>query len=272
MGIELAEIPYEVIASSEIDKYAIVSCAAIHSLEFRNWNTDYSSSIDEKKIIKKPIKIDEQILNKANECISKLGSITDIVGSDMPRQIDLLTYSFPCTDLSKPGKQKGLNNTRSGLVYEVLRILSELKDLDNLPKVLIMQNVVDLVHKKFIKQFNEIQLELESIGYTNYTQVLNSKYYGIAQNRDRVFMVSILGDYNYNFPKPFELEHRLKDYLESNVGEKYYLAEKQIKGMIAPKFESMSIDRVNEVDGIYNTLTTMTGGNREPKVFDRIWS
>ncbi|WZU03175.1 DNA cytosine methyltransferase [Erysipelothrix sp. D19-032] len=194
--------------------------------------------------------------------------MTDLVGKDFPRHIDIMTYSFPCTDLSKAGKQKGLNNTRSGLVYEVLRILAELKDIDNRPKVLIMENVVDLVQSKFIKQFNEIQLELEGLGYTNYVQKLNAKNYGIAQNRDRVFMVSVLGEFNYNFPKPFALRNRLVHYLEENVDEKFYLTEKQMRFLDDTKYRSMSIDSVHSVDGICKTLDTMRGGNREPKIFE----
>ena len=188
MGMDKYGIPYESVGISEIDKYALKSYEAIHG-----------------------------------NC-ENFGSITEIKGKDLP-QIDIFTYSFPCTDLSKAGKQKGLNNTRSGLVYEVLRILQELNELQNLPRVLIMENVVDLVQSKFIKQFNEIQFELEKLGYTNYVQKLNSKNYGVAQNRDRVFMVSILEDYYYEFPKPFPLEKRLKDYLEDEVDERYYLSE-----------------------------------------------
>ena len=152
------------------------------------------------------------------------GDITKIKGSELP-QIDVFTYSFPCTDLSKAGKQKGLNSTRSGLVYEVLRILHECNECGNLPRVLIMENVVDLVQVKFIREFQEIQVELEGLGYSNYTDILNAKDFGVAQNRDRVFMVSILGEYYYEFPKPFLLRKRLKDYLEPIVDEKYYLSK-----------------------------------------------
>lgn len=180
-------IEVESVGISEIDKYAIKTYMAIHG-ETKNF-----------------------------------GSICDIRGSDLP-EIDIFTYSFPCTDLSKAGKQKGLNQTRSGLVYEVLRILHELEELDRLPKVLIMENVVDLVQSKFIRQFNEIQLELERIGYKNYAETLNAKDYGVAQNRDRIFMVSILGNHYYGFPKQIRLEKKLKDYLESDVDEKYYLS------------------------------------------------
>lgn len=195
MAFDRLGIDYESVGISEIDKYAIKSYMAIHG-ETKNY-----------------------------------GDITKINGYELPT-IDVFTYSFPCTDLSKAGKQKGLNSTRSGLVYEVLRILQELKDLHNLPKVLIMENVVDLVQTKFIREFNEIQLELESLGYSNYVETMNAKDYGIAQNRDRVFMVSILGDYYYEFPQKIKLEKRLKDYLESEVDEKYYLSEKATTGLM----------------------------------------
>ena len=188
MAFDRLGIDYESVGISEIDKYAIKSYMAIHG-ETKNY-----------------------------------GDITKVKGKELP-EIDVFTYSFPCTDLSKAGKQKGLNATRSGLVYEVLRILHE---MDRKPQVLIMENVVDLVQTKFIREFQEIQVELESMGYVNYTEVLNGKDYGVAQNRERVFMVSILGDYYYEFPKPIKLEKRLKDYLEENVDEKYYLSDKTL--------------------------------------------
>ena len=192
MAFDRLGIDYEMVGISEIDKYALQSYMAIHG-ETKNF-----------------------------------GSICDIRGSDLP-QIDVFTWSFPCTDLSRAGSQKGLQGgTRSGLVYEVLRILHECNEIGNKPTVLIMENVVDLVQTKFIREFNEIQLELEQLGYKNYVDTLNAKEYGVAQNRDRVFMVSILGDYYYEFPKTFKLEKRLKDYLEDEVDEKYYLSEKAL--------------------------------------------
>lgn len=196
MAFKRLGIEVESVGFSEIDKYAIQSYKAIHG-DIKNW-----------------------------------GSICDIKGQDLP-QIDIFTYSFPCTDLSKAGKQKGLNQTRSGLVYEVLRILQELHQVERLPKVLIMENVVDLIQVKFIREFQAIQLELENLGYTNYTQTLNAKDYGVAQNRDRVFMVSVLGEYYYEFPKPIKLEKRLKDYLESEVDPKYYISDSFYKTMVS---------------------------------------
>ena len=191
MAFNRLEIEVEMVGISEIDKYAIQSYMAIHG-PTKNW-----------------------------------GDITKIRGQDLP-EVDVFTYSFPCTDLSKAGKQKGLTSTRSGLVYEVLRILHE---MNKLPQVLIMENVVDLVQTKFIREFNDIQRELESLGYKNYTETLNAKDYGVAQNRDRVFMVSILGEFYYEFPKPFKLTNRLKDYLETNVDEKFYLSQTFIETM-----------------------------------------
>lgn len=177
------------------------------------------------------------------------------------------TIVHNCTDLSKAGKQKGLSNTRSGLVYEVLRILNELKEEDRLPKVLIMENVVDLVQVKFIKQFQEIQLELEELGYSNYTETLNAKDYGVAQNRDRVFMVSILGDYYYEFPKPIKLEKRLRDYLETNVDKKYRLSDRMLQGMMKTNFNSYQLEnRLQDLDGCISTILTRYEGS--PQVVD----
>ena len=167
---------------------------------------------------------------------------------------DIFTWSFPCTDLSKAGKQKGLSGTRSGLGPEVIRLLEATKDK---PKVLLMENVPDLLSPKFRDGWQEIYNEIESLGYTNYVEVLNAKNYGVAQNRDRVFMVSILGEYAYEFPKPIELTKRLKDYLEDEVDEKYYLSDKTISRISNWKaqqdpFETMN--RTNET-GIVPTLT-----------------
>lgn len=177
----------EHVGFSEIDKYAIKSYLAIHG-DVKNY-----------------------------------GDITKM--TEIP-PCDVFTWSFPCTDLSKAGKQKGLNGTRSGLGFEVMRLLHATKDK---PKVLLMENVPDLLSPKFRDGWHEMYNEIESLGYTNYVEVLNAKNYGVAQNRDRVFMVSILGDYSYSFPKPFKLGKRLKDYLEDVVDEKYYLSDKQVE-------------------------------------------
>jgi DNA (cytosine-5)-methyltransferase 1 len=149
MALKRVTNDYELVGFSEIDKYAIQSYHAIHG-DIPNYG-------------------DIKLMKSIPEC-------------------DIFTYSFPCTDLSKAGRQAGLDGgTRSGLVREVLRLLRD----GFRPPILIMENVVDLVQDKFVKQFNEIQRELESYGYKNYNEVLNAKDYGIPQNRERIFMVSI---------------------------------------------------------------------------------
>lgn len=142
----------------------------------------------------------------------------------------VLTYSFPCQDLSNAGLKKGFekgSGTRSGLLWEIERILDECNG--NLPQVLLLENVPQLHSEgENMKNFQLWLRKLESLGYTNYWKDLNAKNYGIPQNRKRCFCVSILGDYYYYFPKPKKLELRLKDLLEKDVDEKYYLSENMI--------------------------------------------
>ena len=145
-------IPHEVVAISEIDKYAIKAYEAIHG----------------------------STLN--------LGDISKIKVDDIPKH-DLFTYSYPCQSISVAGKQEGMikGKTRSGLLYECERIIEHCR-----PKYLLLENVKNLVGKKFKPQFDEWLDYLESLGYTNYWKVLTEKDYEVPQNRERVFLVSIL--------------------------------------------------------------------------------
>lgn len=139
------------------------------------------------------------------------------------------TIVHNCQDLSLAGNGKGMekgSGTRSGMLWEVERILKECIDL---PQILLMENVPQVHSQDNVKDFNEWQLFLESLGYCNYWEDLNAKDYGIPQNRNRTFMISILGDYNYKFPQPGPLKLKLKDMLEQNVDEKYYLSDKMVK-------------------------------------------
>lgn len=120
------------------------------------------------------------------------------------------------------------SSTRSGLLWEVERILDECKEIGNLPQILLMENVPQVIGSKNINDFQNWEQKLESLGYSNYIEKLNSKEYLIPQNRDRCFMISILGDYSYNFPTKKKLGIRLKDVLENNVDESYYLSDKII--------------------------------------------
>ncbi len=154
--------------------------------------------------------------------------ITKIRGADLgvvdtDKYCYIMTYSFPCQDLSVAGKQKGMkkgSGTRSGLLWEVERILNE---VENLPEVLLMENVPPVHSQANMPDFQKWIDFLESKGYSNYWQDLNAKDYRVAQNRNRCFMVSILGEWNFKFPKPVPLTKTIKDHLEDEVDEKYFI-------------------------------------------------
>ena len=187
-------IPHEIVGISEIDKYAIKSYEAIYG-QTRNY-----------------------------------GDISKIQKLDYA---DLWTYGFPCQDLSSAGQQRGLiaGVTRSGLLYEVQRLLDSSKDANELPKYLIMENVKPLVGKKFKPKFDEWLSWLNNCGYENYWQVMNAADYGIPQKRERVICVSIRkdlienGSQGFSFPEQQSLETKFRDLLEEQVDEKYYLKQ-----------------------------------------------
>lgn len=184
----------------------------------------------------------------------------------------IMTYSFPCQDLSLAGKGKGMadTSTRSGMLWEVERILNELKKTNSLPQILLMENVPQVHGSDNVEHFNKWQLALENMGYKNYFQDLIATDYGIPQTRNRCFMISILGDYSYTFPKPIPLKLKLKDLLEKEVDEKYYLSDKMLnycfgvnqKGSKFPRKESFlqSLKQTND-KSIATTITT-NAGNR----------
>ena len=156
----------------------------------------------------------------------------DLEIRERERFVYILTYSFPCQDLSLAGNQKGMSKgkgTRSGLLWEIERILIECNEL---PQILLMENVPQVIGTKNLSDFIEWRRKLESLGYSNYVELLNAKDYGIPQNRNRCFMVSILGDYYYRFPTKQKLTLKLKDMLEDKVDEKYYLSDTIIQGFL----------------------------------------
>jgi len=139
----------------------------------------------------------------------------------------IMTYSFPCQDLSLAGKQGGMKEgTRSGLLWQVHRLLTE---MEIKPHVLLMENVTQVHNQENMPMFRKWMYELEQMGYQSYWQDLIATDYGIPQIRNRCFMVSVRGDYCYNFPKPFPLQIKLQDLLEKDVDEKYILSEKMLK-------------------------------------------
>lgn len=146
----------------------------------------------------------------------------DLEITDRDKYAYLLTYSFPCTDISVAGQQKGMaegSGTRSALLWEVQRILDELKEENNLPDILLMENVTAIHSEENRPHFDKWLSYLENLGYSTYVSDLNASDYGVAQNRDRCFAVSILGDYNYKFPHPIELNRCIEDYFEDLTDE-----------------------------------------------------
>jgi DNA (cytosine-5)-methyltransferase 1 len=252
MALDRLDIDFEVVGISEIDKYALQSYEAIHG-----------------------------------DC-PNLGDITKINPEDVPEH-DLLTYSFPCQDISIAGKMQGLKkggDTRSGLLWEVSKIIKQHR-----PKYLLLENVKNLVGKQFKPDFDKWLQWLDKQGYVNYYDVLNAKDYGIPQNRERVFVVSIRKDVNakrtpyeigffdnitYNFPKPIELKLKLKDMLEEDVDEKYYINQEKIKNFIKTsknknKIGELNFYNFNQEDTVWNIKNiaptiTASGANSKIKI------
>ena len=213
--------------------------------KIRSWfyggriSRDYNKPMTDKEIDKIPEKQIRAIYNNM-KATNNYGSVMLIKGSDLEindtdKYCYVMTYSYPCQDVSNAGKQAGMakgSGTRSALLWEIERLLKELKETDSLPQVLLLENVTQ-VHGEANKQdFYAWCNELEELGYHNYWQDLNAKDYGIPQNRNRCFMVSLLGDYYYSFPKSQELTVRLKDFLDKRVDEKYYLKDKTVEKFI----------------------------------------
>lgn len=246
-------IPYNLLAYCEIDKHASKSYSIIH---------DVPESMN-------------------------LHDVTKVDMLDIEDRVDLITYGFPCQDISNAGKQKGFTDengerTRSGLFFEALRIIEDYR-----PKFAIAENVKALTSKKFTEEFKIVLESLGDAGYNNYWQVLNAKDYGIPQNRERVFIISIRKDIDkgFTFPEPIPLELRLKDILEDQVNESFYLKNNQVEKLCSLNStdnpESTKILKIGNVNpsgkgmngnvfderGLSTTLTTNKGEG--PKVLVR---
>ena len=191
-ALENLGVDFEHYRICEFDKYAVASYNAVHGTNFEPSDITKITAED-------------------------LGIV------DTDKYCYIMTYSFPCQDLSVAGNQKGMtkgSGTRSGLLWEVERLLEECTEL---PQVLLMENVPQVHGEQNQNDFYAWLKKLEELGYKNYWKDLNAKNYGIPQNRNRCFCVSILGDYYYDFPTPVPLKLKLKDMLEDNVDEKYYI-------------------------------------------------
>lgn len=241
--------------SWRICEWAVKSIQAYKDMHFKEDKTDYSKNYSYEFIIdelfslgisadyNKPMTKDQIKRMGESKCRTVYNNIKathnlvdisqakakDLNITDTDKYEYIMTYSFPCQDLSKAGKSLGMardSGTRSGLLWQVERLLEECQENGSMPQVLLMENVPDVIGTQNMPHFAQWLQKLESLGYHCYYDCLNSKHYGVPQNRDRCFMVSILGDYYYEFPKPFKLERTLKDLLEPSVDEKYYLTDK----------------------------------------------
>ena len=205
-------------------------CMALDRLKRHYTNFDYEliywSEIDENAI-----KAHNAVYPQYKD--RNLGDITKIDFSELAnKEIDLLTYSFPCTTISNSGKQEGFekgSGTASSLLWYVEDAIKYIR-----PKYLLMENVKALVQSKFIGLFREWCSVVESYGYYNFSEVLNASSYNVPQNRERVFMISILRtdsepNPSFYFPKKMKLERRIKDILEPNVDESFYLSDKALE-------------------------------------------
>jgi DNA (cytosine-5)-methyltransferase 1 len=287
-------------------EWAVKSIQALKDIHFEEDTKDYSKDLEIGQI--KEFLFNKGISSNYNEPMSmeqinrlndkqartiynniqathNLVNIQQVKGKDLEivdtdKYDYILTYSFPCQDISGAGLRKGFEDTstRSGMLWEVERILTECKELGTLPSVLLMENV-PLIHSigDNMNSFQKWINRLEELGYKNYWQDLIATDYGIPQTRNRTFMVSILGDYNYTFPKPIPLKLKLKDMLEDNVDEKYYLSDKMIN-YLTNSTSSGGIDRGEsfnriqdkiENDGIAATITT-NAGNRATDNFIKL--
>lgn len=222
-ALEQADIDFELIGFCEIDKYASQSYCAIHDAP--DW------------------------LN-----------FTDVtnIGIETLEDFDLLTWGFPCQDISVAGHQAGLEGKRSGLYKEGMRILEAKR-----PKYSIVENVKALTFKSNKEGFEQILTDLERLGYTNYWKVLNAKDYGIPQNRERVFIISVLGDHEpMIWPEPFDNGLRLRDVLDDEVDEKYYISDEKAQAL----FSSTYVGRRNSIHTGRGVVSTLCARDyKEPK-------
>lgn len=264
-------------------EWAVKSIQALKDAHFGNDHTNYSQSLTKEQIedwlFKKGISSNynepmtkSQIIRlgetKVRQIYNNIQATHNLVNIQQVKGVDLelrdtdkyhyiMTYSFPCQDLSKAGLGKGMgkdSGTRSGMLWEVERILTECHKGGVKPQVLLMENVPDVRGVNNVQHFAVWLARLEELGYHCYCQNINAKDQEIPQNRERCFMVSILGDYYYEFPKSKPLKLRLKDVLEENVDEKFYLSDRAIQGSINTKFCISKLENKLPKQGIVPTL------------------
>ena len=241
----------------------IKNCTDKEIIKLQGISRDYNSPMTDEQINR--LKDDEKIL--LSNCIKishNLVDISSVKGEDLnivdtDKYEYILTYSFPCQDLSLAGKLAGMkedSGTRSSLLRQVCRILKECK---NKPQILVMENVPEVVGTNNLKDFLKWCKELENMGYANFWEILNAKDYYIPQNRRRCFMVSILGKENtFAFPNKIKIKYYLLDFLDKEVDEKYYLSDEKIKKVESWSGYENPLKDI-EPNRIVSTLTTHCG-------------
>lgn len=235
-AMERLGVPFETYRAYDIDKYAVMSYNAIHGTNFEP------------------------------------GDITKIHAEDLgivdrEKYTYILTYSFPCQDLSLSGQRRGMSKgsgTRSGLLWEVERLLQECGEY--LPQILVMENVKQVIGTQNKHDFDMWRESLREMGYTSEYAILNAKDYGVPQNRERCFMVSWLGGGSYTFPEPIPLKKKLKDMLEDSVEEKFFLTEEQTHAFeLTPKSNPMT-SRIGQIKD-WKQRGDVYGGNGSAGAF-----
>nr|DAZ75907.1 MAG TPA: Cytosine specific methyltransferase [Caudoviricetes sp.] len=231
------------------------------------------------------VEIDKYAVKSYNSIHGTNFEPQDITSWNKDIEVDMIMHGSPCQDFSLAGKQSGgdkNSGTRSSLMYETIRIVEKLK-----PKYVVWENVKNLLSKKHKHNFDAYLETMKQLGYTNYYQVLNAKDYGIPQNRERVFTISIRKDIDtgFVFPEKQPLKLKLKDMLEDKVDEKYYLSDKMINyisadnekwtgntdlkvirkyGIFDTEKSTHQAGSVYDGNGLSPTLDTMQGGYRQP--------
>lgn len=291
LALKYLGVPFE---HHRIAEWAVKSIQAYKDMHFPADKTDYSFGISFQDVLaflfKSGISADynkpmtyEQIKRKGEKwcrtvynnikSTNNMVSVCNTSGGDLgiedtDKYTYILTYSFPCQDLSKAGNSAGMkkgSGTRSGLLWEVERIL---KECNELPQLLVMENVPDVISQKNIADFSLWVQFLDSLGYKSKWKVINGTDFGVPQSRKRCFMVSFLGDYYYDFPEPTGCTLRLKDVLEEEVDQKYYLSDALIDYFVrhteeqAQKGNSFSFQPTNG-DCIGRCITTKAGARIE---------
>ena len=297
-------VPTKLVGVSEVDIDAIISYSAIHIDNFKNIPFDYPSDDEMRKVLmdrnigydfkKNKSKIPRLNKKKLKSCfkatmlINNLGDIGKLDYSGIP-DFDLFNFSFPCTAISVAGKQEGMKKkdgsvTSSGLYIYGIKVIGAKK-----PKYIMIENVKNLIGKKFINDFHKIINQIEDLGYNCYYPTkedkkgnkkptcLNAKDFGIPQNRERIFVICVRKDvdtYDFEFPIGKDYGIRLKDILEDEVNEKYYLSDEiqqrfkfngnkdlehnelNVIGSSAPEFRKIGQrDMTYGANGIMSTLT-----------------